>query len=103
MPIEATHDVVPAFALPLAVLVLPLLLLVLLPQPAAASAPTAAAAMTRRLFTGYASISRYLTCRNRLARIARDLVTRCQSGWLGLTHRRCVRARSVRPSGPPNS
>jgi hypothetical protein len=59
MPIEATHAVVAALALPLAVLLVLLLLLelLLLLQAAKASEPAVAATMTRRPFIGYASIS----------------------------------------------
>jgi hypothetical protein len=79
MPIVATHDLVLAVPL-LAVFVPPLaaVLLLLLLQPATASDPTAAAARTRRPFTGYASISREFSSgryRSR-ARSARELAKR---------------------------
>ncbi len=57
-PIDATHVLAAADALVVPPLLAAVLLLLLLLQPATASEPTAAAAMIRRLFTGYASISR---------------------------------------------
>src|ERR1700689_2663824 len=59
-PIDAVHVVVLALD-PLPAAAVLLVLLVLLLQPATASEPTAAAARTRRPFTGYASIPGYLT------------------------------------------
>src|ERR1700730_3993848 len=59
MPIDATHDVVPAPA-PAAPLLLELL--PLLPQPATASAPSAAVVMITRPLMDIASISHVLHC-----------------------------------------
>jgi hypothetical protein len=57
-PTEAVHVALALLDPPPAAALLELLLLLLLLQPATASEPTAAAARTRRPFTGYASISR---------------------------------------------
>jgi hypothetical protein len=88
-PTDATHDLVAADALlldppPAAVLLL------LLPQPATASEPTAAAAMTRRPFIGYASISGDISrCRGRghYARTARGLANAARSVTCGVLRR----------------
>jgi len=55
---------------------------VLLLQPATTSEPSAAAAMTRRPFIGYASIPVISQCRNHVARVARGLTIYRQIGHL---------------------